>query len=138
MAAAREGKAIDFTALLTFCREAGPVLVEGVGGAMVPLNDRETVLDWIAALKLPVILVAGTYLGTISHVLTAAQVLIAKGISVATIVLNESEVSPVPPAETATTIGRFLPPIPIHIITRNGGNAEFLALAEFLYEEAGA
>jgi dethiobiotin synthetase len=138
MAAAREGGAIDFEALLTFCRQAGPVLVEGVGGVMVPLNDRHTVLDWISALKLPVILVAGTYLGTISHILTAAHAVAAADIPIATIVLNESETSPVPPAETAATVTRFLPNIPIHIIPRDAGDATFTDLAGFLYEKAGA
>ena len=55
IAAAREGKTIDVVSLLTFCQTvlAGPedcVLVEGVGGVMVPLDARHTVRDWIAAL----------------------------------------------------------------------------------------
>ncbi len=38
---------------------------------MVPLDDTHTVLDWIAELGAPVLLVAGSYLGTLSHTLTA-------------------------------------------------------------------
>ena len=41
---------------------------------MVPLDAQHTVLDWMAAL-LPVLLVVGGYLGTISHTLTALDVL---------------------------------------------------------------
>ena len=46
---------IDFDALVEFCRCAvaahrGTLLIEGVGGIMVPLDDRHTVLDWMAAL----------------------------------------------------------------------------------------
>jgi dethiobiotin synthetase len=134
MAAAREGASINFEALLAFCRVADAALVEGVGGVMVPLNGKETVREWIAALKIPAILVAGTYLGTISHILTAAHALAAAGILIATIVLNESEISPVPPPETAATIGRFLPGIPIHIIPRGGSDEAFAALAAFLYK----
>jgi dethiobiotin synthetase len=80
MAAAREGKKVDFDALTAHCREAaaGPedvLLIEGVGGAMVPLTETKTVLDWIAAVDAPCLLVVGSYLGTISHTLTAAPAL---------------------------------------------------------------
>ena len=72
MAAAREGRQLDFEALLHFCRDcaAGPediLLIEGVGGVMVPLTRDKTVLDWIEAIDAPCLLVAGSYLGTISH-----------------------------------------------------------------------
>src|SRR5262249_35966981 len=70
MAAAREGRALDFDAIVEFsrgvARSAESVLIEGVGGIMVPLDERHTVLDWMSALRLPVLLVAGSYLGTIS------------------------------------------------------------------------
>ena len=42
---------------------------------MVPLDARRTVLDWMAALDIPLLLVVGGYLGTISHTLTALDVL---------------------------------------------------------------
>ncbi|MEI9982125.1 MAG: dethiobiotin synthase [Aliidongia sp.] len=105
MAAAREGKAIDFAALTEFCRAAlaGPeecVLIEGVGGVMVPLDDSRTVRDWIAALELPAVLVAGSYLGTLSHTLTACLALAAAGIPLRAIVISESAAAPVPLAET--------------------------------------
>src|SRR5271168_1970607 len=50
MAAAREGRAIDFEALVEFCGARvsgaqGPFFVEGVGGMMVPLDVRHTVRD---------------------------------------------------------------------------------------------
>ncbi|MCG8546580.1 MAG: dethiobiotin synthase, partial [Alphaproteobacteria bacterium] len=58
MAAVREGRTLDYDAIVQFCRDAagGPedvVLVEGVGGVMVPLTERETVLDWMAAVGAP-------------------------------------------------------------------------------------
>ncbi|MGD9921277.1 MAG: dethiobiotin synthase, partial [Pseudorhodoplanes sp.] len=79
MAARHEGKEVDFDQLVSFCETAikeadGSVLVEGVGGVMVPLDQDSTVLDWITELELPVLLVAGSYLGSISHTLTAAEV----------------------------------------------------------------
>jgi len=64
MAAAKEGKPVEFEKLVAFCREhmalaSDIVLVEGVGGVMVPLDNAHTVLDWMVALGWPVILVGG-------------------------------------------------------------------------------
>ena len=72
MAAAREGRRLDLAEILAYCRatEGDPLLIEGIGGAMVPLNERHTVLDWIAELGVPALVVTGSYLGTISHTLT--------------------------------------------------------------------
>lgn len=123
MAAVRENRSIDFEALVTFCRDAaaGPeeiTLIEGVGGVMVPLTERETVLDWMAALGAPCLLVVGSYLGTISHTLTAAGTLATRGLDISAIVISESEESPVPVPETAATIQRFLPDIRIATVPR--------------------
>ncbi len=114
MAAARENKRIDFDALVAFCRraiamETGTLFIEGVGGVMVPLDERHTVLDWARALGLPLIVVTGTYLGTISHTLTAMDVIARAGLTVAALVVNESAESPVPTVETVATLTRFLP-----------------------------
>lgn len=113
MAARREGRAIDFAALVDHCRREiaaaaeDPLLIEGVGGAMVPLTDRETVLDWMAALRIPVLLVAGSYLGTISHTLTTLSVLRGAGLDIRAIVLSETPGSIVLLEETRETVGRF-------------------------------
>ncbi len=131
MAAFRENRSIDFDALVTFCRDAaaGPeeiTLIEGVGGVMVPLTERETVLDWMAALGAPCLLVVGSYLGTISHTLTAAGTLADRGIAISAIIISESEESPVPVAETQATIQRFLPGIPIAAVPRLSGEKPWL------------
>ena len=126
MAASREGRSINFAQLVEFCRTSISTntskdivtLIEGVGGTMVPLDAEHTVLDWISSLKIPTILVAGTYLGTISHTLTAYKALASKGINVSNIILSQSEKSPVPMSETRATISRFLPGIDITGIGR--------------------
>ncbi len=59
---------------------------------MVPLDDTHTVLDWMTALRIPVLLVAGSYLGTISHTLTALHVLAQRNLDIAAVVVSESEV----------------------------------------------
>ena len=133
MAAAREGRTIDFAALVEFCRARvsgaeGPLFVEGVGGVMVPLDVRHTVRDWMAALGLPVVLVAGSYLGTISHTLTALDVLARTRLKVAALVVNETAGSAVPLEETTTTLHRFAGDIPIVALRRGADAAEFGAL----------
>jgi dethiobiotin synthetase len=139
MAARREGRRIDFEALLAFCRMSaasalGTLLIEGVGGIMVPLDDRHTVLDWMAALNLPVLLVAGSYLGTISHTLSALDVLARRGLSVLSVVVSESVGSPVDLAETAETIRRFGNAVDVVNLPRPTAAAHpvFTALAERL------
>ncbi len=116
MAARREGRSIDFQGLVDFCRglrdEAGGVLlIEGLGGVLVPLTERETVADWIAALAVPALLVTGSYLGTLSHTLSAAESLKARGIPLAAVIVSESADSPVPLAETVETLERFVTPV---------------------------
>jgi len=48
-------------------------LIEGAGGWLVPLNATETLADFVAAVKIPVILVVGIRLGCINHALLTAQ-----------------------------------------------------------------
>lgn len=122
MAAAREGRAIPFDELVGWCVQQlenahGPVLIEGVGGAMVPLGPCHTVLDWMAALKLPALLVSGTYLGSISHALTTLMALETRGIAVAGVVLNTSADAAVAADEMRDVLARFTD-VPIHIVPR--------------------
>jgi dethiobiotin synthetase len=123
MAAAREGGSVPFDALIAFCRDAigGPeqvVLIEGVGGVMVPLDGTRTVLDWIGAVGIPVVLVAGSYLGTISHTLTALRALTTNGAALRSIVLSQSLEEPVPMAETKAVMARFAGSVPILTLPR--------------------
>ena len=137
MAGARESKEIDFDALVAFCREEissrrGTLIIEGVGGVMVPLDTRHTVLDWMAALDIPAILVAGTYLGTLSHTLTALDTMAHAGVTVAALVVNESEDGAVPMQDTVATFGRFVHGLPVVVVPRGAGAASFAELAGLL------
>jgi len=112
LAAAREGRTIDFEELLAFSRKEiegvnGILFIEGVGGIMVPLDAEHTVLDWMAALDVPLLLVVGGYLGTISHTLTALDVLAQRHLKVAAIIVSESERNPVELDDTVASIARF-------------------------------
>lgn len=64
------------------------VLVEGVGGYVVPLNDTVSTVDLAQALNLPVILVVGMRLGCINHALLTAQAIAASGLHLAGWVAN--------------------------------------------------
>ncbi len=128
MAARREGRTIDFEALVGFCRDAqgGEVdwlLIEGIGGAMVPLDSEHTVLDWMAELGSPALVVVGSYLGTLSHTLTTVAAIQGRGIGIAGVVVDESDDSPVPVIETAETLARFLPGVKIATVARDAGPA---------------
>ena len=134
MAAAREGNSVPYDDILAVCRRAiaetqGTLLIEGVGGAMVPLDARHTVLDWMADLDLPTILVAGSYLGTISHTLTALAAMADRGLVPAVLAINDTGDSPVSLTETADTIARFAPTLPIVTIPRDAKDVDFATLA---------
>lgn len=78
ISAAAEGIRIDDKAL-TLPSER-PLVIEGAGGLMVPLNDEVTYLDVFARWQLPVILCARTALGTINHSLLSIAALKAAGV----------------------------------------------------------
>lgn len=135
MAARHEGKEIDFDQLVSFCETAikeaeGSLLIEGVGGVMVPIDQDSTVLDWIVELDLPVVMVAGSYLGSISHTLTAAEVLSQEECDLRAIVVSESDGSHVPFYETVATIERFLPAVEVIALPRLEPGADHPAFAQ--------
>lgn len=66
----------------------GDLIVEGAGGLLVPINEREFIIDLIAHLGLAVILVCSDYLGSINHSLLSIESLKARGIPVAYLLLN--------------------------------------------------
>jgi dethiobiotin synthetase len=112
LAAAREGRRLDVDVMIAHSREAvaqtvGSLLIEGVGGIMVPLDETRTVLDWMTALDIPVLLVTGSYLGTISHTLTALAVLHMSSLDVRAVVVCDSAGSTVTLADTVATLRRF-------------------------------
>lgn len=137
MAGRLEGEAIDFPGLVAFCRAAienadDVLLIEGIGGLMVPFTANKTVLDLIEALRIPSILVVGTYVGTLSHTLTALDVMARRGVGPTALVLNETPGSAASIEETAVSLRRFFGSTPILSITREGsGNDAGLNAASF-------
>lgn len=116
LAARREGRSIDVDAVIEFCQGAVQhrrdlLLIEGVGGIMVPLDGDRTVLDVMMALRLPLILVTGSYLGTISHTLTALDSLFRRDLDVLAVIVSETVGSPVPLDDTVAALARFAEPV---------------------------
>lgn len=112
LAAAREGRNVDFDKLISFSRATikattGMLFIEGVGGIMVPLDGKRTVLDWMTSLNIPLLLVVGGYFGAISHTLTALDVLRQRKLTIAAIVVSESERGTVELDDTVASIARF-------------------------------
>jgi len=108
IAAAREGRELLLKEVVAFCKktisENDNTLIEGVGGTYVPLAKGVVVTDWIKALKIPALVVTGSYLGALNHTLTTLRALKADGIPLAGVVVSESPDMPMGLSETVTAL----------------------------------
>jgi len=116
LAARQEGRTIDVDGVIAYCQSAiekrrDILLIDGVGGLMVPLDETRTILDVMMALHLPLILVAGSYPGTISHTLTALDSLFRRDINVLATIVNETPGSGIALEEVVASISRFASPV---------------------------
>jgi dethiobiotin synthetase len=116
LAARQEGRTIDVDGVIAYCQSAiekrrDILLIDGVGGLMVPLDETRTILDVMMALHLPLILVAGSYPGTISHTLTALDSLFRRDINVLATIVNETAGSGIALEEVVASISRFASPV---------------------------
>lgn len=91
-AAARGGIQVDLAVIgAAFARlsaRVDAVVVEGIGGWRVPLNEIETTADLVRRLELPVVLVVGLRLGCISHALLTAEAIRRDGIELRAWIAN--------------------------------------------------
>jgi dethiobiotin synthetase len=85
-AAAQEGLRISLDDFILPQTER-PLVIEGAGGVLVPLNEDETMLDLMAHLAAPVLVVARTGLGTINHTCLTLQALRARHLFVLGVIL---------------------------------------------------
>ncbi len=127
MAARLEGVDLRLAELEAFCRrglavaDADLVLVEGAGGAMSPMAEDATCLDLMAALRLPALVVGGSYLGAISHTLTAIETLRSRGLPVLAAVISESGDPDAPDfRETVASVAAFAGDLPVLAAPRGG------------------
>lgn len=126
-AARRERTRIELSAIVP-PDTAGPLVVEGAGGVMVPINEAALMVDLMERLALPVLVVARSGLGTINHTLMTLEVLRRRRLPVLGVVMNgqlnpanrqavehfggvsvQAEIQPLP-AVTAATIAGLPPP----------------------------
>ncbi|HWB54145.1 MAG TPA: dethiobiotin synthase, partial [Tepidisphaeraceae bacterium] len=98
VAAEREKRPLDWQAIAQSLRQMSAdseiMIVEGVGGILVPMDNKHTVLDMVKWLSLPTVIVARAGLGTINHTLLTIQALKSAGASIAGVIINQY------PAET--------------------------------------
>jgi dethiobiotin synthetase len=94
LAARLEGKRIEayrikrsFKALSS---SFDPVIVEGIGGALVPFDQKNLVIDIARDLKLPVLIIAGNKLGAINHTLLTVEAVQRRGMKILGIIFNQT------------------------------------------------
>ncbi|MGB7220139.1 MAG: dethiobiotin synthase [Vicinamibacterales bacterium] len=90
LAAQLTGERIDIGMLTALVASQPPTdrwIVEGAGGVLVPLNESELMIDLIVGLDLPVVIVARSGLGTINHTLLTLEVLRARLVRIAGLVM---------------------------------------------------
>lgn len=125
LAATLENTTVDYQGLLEFSKNKISqaqanneiLLIEGVGGVMVPLAPKITVLDWMAALSIPVILVTGSYLGALSHTLTAIKCLQTANVELMAVVINQTPDSTVSLKQTKTSLSQHIENVPLIPLT---------------------
>lgn len=113
LAAEREGKGVDPELIRNKYREMlalfGLLVVEGVGGVMVPLRRDLLLIDLLAELKIPCLVVARSGLGTINHTLLTLEALNHRNLPVLGVVLSDGapDEDEVLVADNARTIGEM-------------------------------
>jgi dethiobiotin synthetase len=90
IAARAEGITIQLDKIIAAIpKTANTLVIEGAGGLLVPLNDREFVADLATAMGAKIILVSRNYLGSINHSLLTAEVCRSRGLAVAGWIFND-------------------------------------------------
>lgn len=113
LAARQEGAAVTAEDITDFCRRAlaheGVTLIEGAGGAFSPLVQGFTQADLLQRLRIPALVLGGTYLGGISHLLATAEALLARDVPIAALVLCESAQGGASLEDTRAAVAAHLP-----------------------------
>jgi dethiobiotin synthetase len=93
LAAQQAGSSISMARIrecyLALTSLADRVVVEGAGGLLVPLNEREDFGDLVRILELPVLVVVGMRLGCLNHALLTAEAIQSRGLRFAGWVANQ-------------------------------------------------
>lgn len=110
---AAEGRPVDpqvmSAGLRSLEKQADWLLVEGAGGWYTPLSETFTFADWVAAERLPVILVVGVKLGCINHAMLTARAIAQAGLTLTGWIANDVVAPGKRHAEYMATLTRVLP-----------------------------
>ncbi|VFQ42894.1 dethiobiotin synthase [Desulfoluna butyratoxydans] len=123
-AAREEGKKIDPEAFKTFIQEkralGRPLVVEGAGGALVPVTERLNVIDLLAEEKFIHVVAARAGLGTINHTLLTLEAMASRGITHPFVVFidRDGSTEPVMIAEHMEAVARITGIRPVASIGR--------------------
>jgi len=94
VAAAAEGRRVELWAVRRAFERLSArhdcVIAEGAGGLLVPLAERECMADLARDLGLPLLVVARAALGTVNHTLLTLEAAVARGLSVAGVVISHA------------------------------------------------
>jgi len=80
------------------------LLVEGIGGLMVPLDESHTVADLAAWIGYPVVVVTANRLGTLNHTAMTCQLIRDRGLKLAGLVVNGHDPDSTDPAHTTNLL----------------------------------
>jgi len=113
LGAAREGTVLDLDVIVAAYARLGTsadvVVVEGAGGALVPLDERHDMLDIARRLRLPVLLVVGMRLGCLNHARMSALAIRGRGLAFAGWVASRVDPGMVLADENVAWLARELP-----------------------------
>lgn len=117
-AAEAEGRALDLPDALAWTHRPwqGRLLLEGVGGVLVPLWQRTHFLSWATELHWPCVLVARGGLGTLNHTLLSAEALMMRGWRIEAVLVNPGADGAWAAAPKNAELLRDLLPCPVHLL----------------------
>ncbi len=138
IAAANSGIQLHAPELVRHCRSvcrdsvAQFVVVEGVGGWLVPLNETETMADFCAELGFPVIVVVAMKLGCLNHALLTSRAIQSAGLPIAGWVANCAEPAMAAFEDNLQSLRELLPAPLLGVIPYLGSGATAQQAATYL------
>jgi dethiobiotin synthetase len=131
VAAERTDRPLDYDSLRADCREAvegtpGPAVVEGIGGVRVPLAGDREVIDLVADLDLPTVVVARSGLGTLNHTALTVEAFRRRDVEVSSVVFDEYRGETTAERTNPAEIERMTD-LPVHTVPPLDGGPEAVA-----------
>lgn len=126
VAAREEGVELSYAELRRGCERelaaADPGIIEGIGGLRVPLADGREVVDLVADLGIPALVVARSGLGTLNHSALTVEALERRGIEVEALVLNDYAGATLAERTNPEALSDMIDP-PVHTLPTVDGDA---------------